>query len=208
MLVGYVIAVALSWRYEWIAYPYVTLTMGAAILPDLNRIELALPASTIETVLGIPWSWVPLHRVSGTLLIVCLGSLLAPTRLRRRVFALLAVGATSHYTLDLMLYKPSGLSGPFLWPLTDHRFAIEGIYLSSDRWPALVMITIAAAVWYLDRRRARANGEASVDGSTTDNDRGVTIQPGDPAVSVDALCPYYRWVTVPPQLRNEIVLSL
>ena len=168
MLVGYTIAVVLSWRYEWLAYPYVTLVMGAAILPDLNRIELVLPAATIEATLGIPWSWVPLHRISGTLLVVCLGTLCAPTHLRRRVFALLAIGATSHYTLDSLLYKPSGLSGPFLWPISEYRFAIEGIYLSSDRWPVLVMGTVAAVVWYVDRRRSRAN-EMPVDDSTSDN---------------------------------------
>jgi hypothetical protein len=143
--------------------------LDAAILSGLNRIELVLPASTIEAALGVPWSWMPLHRVSGTFLIVCLGTLLAPTRLRRRVFVLLAIGATSHYTLDLMLYKPSGLSGPFLWPISEYRFAIEGIYLSSDRWPALMMITVAAAVWYLDRRRSRTNNETSADDITTDD---------------------------------------
>lgn len=157
MLVGYTLAVVLSWRYEWITYPYRTLVMGAAILPDLNRLELVLPATTIEATLGMPWSWIPLHRISGTLLVVCLGTLLAPTRLRRGVFALLTIGATSHYMLDLMLYKPSGLFGPFLWPVTDYRFAIDGIYLSSDRWPALVMLTVAVAVWYIDRRHSPNN---------------------------------------------------
>ena len=157
MLVGYVIAIVLSWRYEWITYPYITLVMGAAILPDLNRIELVLPAATIEAILGVPWLWTPLHRVSGTFLVVCLGTLLAPKRLRRRVFALLVVGAASHYGLDLLLYQPSGLAGPFFWPITDYRLAIEGFYLSSDRWPALVMTPIAAVVWYFDRRRFRAD---------------------------------------------------
>ena len=95
MLVGYVIAVVLSWRYEWITYPYVTLTMGAAILPDLNRIELVLPAATIEAILGVPWLWTPLHRVSGTFIVVCLGTLLAPKPLRRRVFALLVTSPTT-----------------------------------------------------------------------------------------------------------------
>ena len=168
MLVGYVVAVVLSWRYEWITYPYVTLVMGAAILPDLNRTELVLPAATIETALGVPWSWTPLHRVSGTFLVVCFGALLAPKRLRRRVFALLVIGATSHYALDLLLYKPPGLVGPFFWPITDYRFALEGFYLSSDRWPALVMTPVAAVVWFLDRRRAGVNDEKSVDCTAID----------------------------------------
>ena len=161
ILVGYVLAVLLSWRADWITAPYITLVMGAAVLPDLNRIELVIPAATVEATLGIPWSWTPLHRVSGTFLVICLGTLLASKQIRRRVFVLLAIGAASHYALDFFLYKPSGLTGPFLWPLTDHRFAVEGFYLSSDRWPALVMMAIAAIVWFLDRRRTRIDSEVS-----------------------------------------------
>lgn len=53
MLVGYAIAVALSRQYEWIAYPYNTLVMGAAILPDLNQIELVLLATTMQSDVGV-----------------------------------------------------------------------------------------------------------------------------------------------------------
>ena len=91
ILVGYVLAVLLSWRADWITAPYITLVMGAAVLPDLNRIELVIPAATIEATLGIPWSWTPLHRVGGTFLIICLGTMLASKQLRRRVFGLLVI---------------------------------------------------------------------------------------------------------------------
>jgi len=152
VLVGYVLAVLLSWRYEWITYPFVVVAMFGALLPDLNRIELLLPAATIEATLQIPWSWTPLHRVGGTLVVIAIGVVLAPATCRRGVAALLALGAGSHYLLDFFLYKPSGLTGPFLWPFTSHRFAVEGFYLSSDRWTAAVMILIALVVWYADRR--------------------------------------------------------
>jgi membrane-bound metal-dependent hydrolase YbcI (DUF457 family) len=169
ILGGYVIAVLLSWRADWITGPYVTLVMGAAILPDLSRIELVIPAATVEATLGVSWSWIPLHQVSGTFLVICLGTLLASKRLRRQVFLLLAIGSTSHYTLDFFLYNPSGRTGPLLWPFTDHRFAVNGFYLSSDRWPALVMMIVAATVWLLDRRRSRMNNEVSTNHSPTDD---------------------------------------
>ena len=157
ILVGYVIAVLLSWRANRITGPYITLMMGAALLPDLNRIELVLPAATVEATLGIPWSWTPLHRVGGTLLVICLGTLLTSKQLRRQVFGLLAIGAASHYTLDFLLYKPAGRTGPLLWPFTDHRFAIEGFYLSSDRWPAVGAMALAGLVWVMERHWMRAD---------------------------------------------------
>jgi hypothetical protein len=45
----------------------------------------------------------------------------------------------------------SGLTLPLLWPITDHRFAMPGLYLSSDRWPAVVATAVAAVVWVVDR---------------------------------------------------------
>lgn len=155
VLTGYVIAVVLSWRYEWMTYPFVTVVMAGAILPDLNRLELVIPAAAVEAALGIPFSWTPLHRFGGTALVVCIGALLAPKRYRRVVFALLALGAFSHYLLDFFLYNPSGLAGAFLWPLTDYRTPVEGFYLSSDRWPAAVAGFVSVAVWAIDRRIVR-----------------------------------------------------
>lgn len=150
-LCGFVVAVVLSWRLEWLTRPFVPVAMLGAVLPDLNRIDLLVPDELVAATLGVPFSWTPLHRVGGTLLVVCLGALLAHPRHRRAVFTLLAVGAASHYGLDFMLYKPSGLSGPLLWPFLTHGFAIDGIYVSSDRWPAAVATTVAAAVWFVDR---------------------------------------------------------
>lgn len=151
VLVGYMIGVVLSWRYDWLGYPFIAVVIAGAILPDLNRIELLVPAATIEAVLGLPFSWTPLHRAGGTLLVVCLGTLLARKQYRRAVFALLFVGAASHYLLDFWLYKPSGVSGPLLWPFVTDGFRIDGFYLSSDRWPAVVSTVAAIVIWVVDR---------------------------------------------------------
>lgn len=152
VLIGYMIAVVISWRYEWLDYPFVAVVMAGAILPDLNRIELLVPAVAIEAALGIPFSWTPLHRAGGTLLIVCLGALLATKQYRRAVFALLFVGAASHYLLDFWLYKPSGVSGALLWPFVTYGFGIDGFYLSSDRWPAIVVTIAAIVIGGIDRQ--------------------------------------------------------
>jgi membrane-bound metal-dependent hydrolase YbcI (DUF457 family) len=152
VLVGYTIAVVLSWQYEWLGYPFVAVTMAGAILPDLSRLDLLVPAATIETTFAVPFSWIPLHRAGGTLLVVCLGGLLAPKRYRRAVFALLFAGAASHYLLDFFLYKPSGVTGPLLWPFVTDGFVIDGFYRSSDRWPAVVATAGVLAVRFVERR--------------------------------------------------------
>lgn len=155
-LVGFVVGTVLSWRDDRVTAPFVTLAMVGAVSPDLNRIELLVPAPTVETLLGVPWTWTPLHQVGGTLVVVATAAVLVHPRHRRLAVALLAVGATSHYALDFLLYKPSGLTSPMLWPFTVHRFAIEGIYVSSDRWPAVVAGVVALCVWVIDRRLAAA----------------------------------------------------
>lgn len=151
-LVGFVVGTALSWRDDRVTAPFVTLVMVGALSPDLNRIELLVPDPTVETLVGIPWTWTPLHRLGGTVLVVAVAALLVHRRHRRLTVALLAAGATSHYALDFLLYKPSGLTSPLLWPFTVHRFAVEGIYLSSDRWLAVVAGGAALCVWLIDRR--------------------------------------------------------
>ena len=97
------------------------------------------------------FSWSPFHRVSGTVVVILIGVLLVPARLRRGVFLLLSLGAGSYYLLDFFLYKPSGLFRALLWPITGQRFASDEFYLSSDRRTAVVAVVIAVVVWVVDR---------------------------------------------------------
>lgn len=152
-LVGFVIGVVLSWRYDWISYQFVAVVMLGAVIPDFNRLEFIFPSSAVSSLLGVPFSWVPIHSAGGTLLVVCIGALLAPTQYRRAVFALLFVGAASHYLLDAFLYRPSGVTGALLWPFVTHGFSVNGFYLSSDRWPAVLATVVAGVVWFVNRSR-------------------------------------------------------
>ncbi|SDK16607.1 LexA-binding, inner membrane-associated putative hydrolase [Halovenus aranensis] len=151
ILVGYVVVTALSWRWAWISPQLVTVAMVGSTLPDLNRIDLVLPDSTVEELLSLSFSWTPLHRAGGTLVMIAVGSLLVPKRLRRGVFALLLLGVGSHYALDFLLYKPAGVTADLLWPFTGRQFVIDGFYLSSDRWPAAVATVLALGAWAVDR---------------------------------------------------------
>jgi len=157
LLAGYVLATVLSWRSEWVSAPLVTVAMVGATLPDLDRIEMLIDAAFVEAVLGIPFSWAPLHHVGGTAIVVAIGVLLVPPRLRRATLAMLVLGAASHYTLDFFIYRPSGLAYPSMWPITGRRLANGGFYRSVDRWAALVATLVAGTVWVVDRRRDETN---------------------------------------------------
>ena len=56
VLAGLIIATIASWRYAWITPPLVVACMVGAAIPDLNRIDLVLPADTITALIGLPWT--------------------------------------------------------------------------------------------------------------------------------------------------------
>ena len=152
VLAAYILATALSWHYGWIDPRYVTIAMAGAITPDLSRFDLLIPAEWIEATFGLPFSWGAFHTLGGTTFVVAIGTLLVPRRYRLRVFAMLMLGALSHHALDLLLLNPSGHSYAVFWPATQYHPPSPGLYLSTDRWPALVAGLVAAVVWAVDRR--------------------------------------------------------
>nr|WP_086009510.1 metal-dependent hydrolase [Natrialba chahannaoensis] len=153
VLAGYVIGTLLSMRYEWMRPAHVTLVMIGALVPDFVKIELLLPDPAVSFLLGIPFSWAPLHTLIGTLIVALLGSLFVSPNLRRRAFALIVVGVVSHHILDIVLVTTTGYSYAVFWPLSEFRFPAADLFLSSDRWPALVAATSAFVVWLFSRHR-------------------------------------------------------
>ena len=124
--------------------------VGAAI-PDLNRIDLIIPEEIITAIIGIPWSWGITHRAGGALLIALIFTLLVRTDVRKPVFALLCVGIASHFVIDYFLWQPTGTTNLMLWPFLDLTVDYQGVYRSSDRWPAVVATIAAGIVLAIDR---------------------------------------------------------
>ncbi|KYH25076.1 hypothetical protein HAPAU_28970 [Halalkalicoccus paucihalophilus] len=155
-LVLYVVLTVASWRIEWLTPSFVTVGMMGAMIPDLTKIKLVVPSHRVESVLGVPFDWFALHTLGGSLVSVLIGAVLVPSRYRTRVFSLLALGATSHLLLDALLINPSGYSYALFWPLTGYHPPTPGLYLSTDRWPALAAGALAALV-RLHTRRLRAD---------------------------------------------------
>jgi len=151
VLVGYIIGVVLSWKYEWISRSYITIIMVGAALPDIVRIRLLLDPFTIEDHIGIPFSWTPLHTLGGVLISGMIIACFFGEKTGKRVFLLLMIGAISHLFLDAFLITASGYSYAVFWPFIRSRLTISGIYLSTDVLPSVLAIISAFVFWKIDR---------------------------------------------------------
>ncbi|WP_137289816.1 metal-dependent hydrolase [Natronorubrum halophilum] len=158
VLVGYVIGMLLSLRYERLRSAHVTLAMVGALSPDFAKIDLFVPDGLVAALLGVPFSWSPLHTLVGSVLVVGLCSLLLAPEYRTQAIALFAIGALSHHVLDVLLMTPTGEAYAVFWPLTEYRLPAGGLFLSSDRWPAAVAGLCAALVWTIARYRDDPTG--------------------------------------------------
>lgn len=150
--IAYTLCTLLAFHYDWLTPQYVTIGMAGAFIPDLAKIDLVVGSSTVAAAIDAPFDWFALHTVGGVLVAVLVGVLLAAQDERRRVFALLALGAGSHLVADALLLKASGLSSPLLWPVTNTPIPTPGLYRSTDLWPSIVTGLIALATWYAVRK--------------------------------------------------------
>ena len=153
VLTAYVLAALIALRDDRVTPAMTTAAMVGGLVPDLNRIGLVLPAPTVESALGVPLGWDAFSTVGGVAVVLGLGTLAVPPRLRRRTAAMLALGASSHFLLDYLLLFPSGYGHPYLWPVTAAGLPGPGLYLSSARWPAVVALALATVAWIAARRQ-------------------------------------------------------
>lgn len=158
VLLGYAVATLLSWRYDWLSPAYVTVAMAGAMIPDLAKADLLVPGGLVERALGVPFDWFALHTVGGVAVSVLVGAAVVRSDLRRRVAALLALGAATHLLADGLLVNPSGRSYAMLWPLTRWHPPTPGLYLSTQVEPTLAAGAGAAAVWLATRVRTDESG--------------------------------------------------
>ena len=152
VLVGFVIAVVLSWRFAWITPPFIAVAMVGAAIPDLNRMQLLVHESSIEAMLGVPWSWSVFHRAGGALLVVMILTVLVRREYMVPVSTMLLIGVSSHFLLDYGLWQASGRTSLMLWPITDAYLDVGGFYRSSDRWPMILALVASVLVIVVDHR--------------------------------------------------------
>lgn len=146
-LIAYTLAMLLSWRYDWLTRPYVTVSMAGAFIPDMTKVRYILPSDQVKLLIGVPFDWDALHTGGPVLLCVLIGVTLVAPRQRKRVFALLLLGAASHLVADALLLTASGRSYAVFWPLTLYHPPTPGLYLSTQPEPTILAAVAALFVW-------------------------------------------------------------
>lgn len=121
--------------------------MAGAFIPDIVKIRLLIPSAAVESLLGVPFSWDPIHRLGGTLICILIGVVLVDETRRHKTLFVLTLGAGSHLIADALLTNVSGRSYPVLWPLTRWHPPTPGLYLSTQPEPTIVTGVLAAVVW-------------------------------------------------------------
>ena len=154
VLVAFALFTALGWVIEWLEPRWVVVGMVGAILPDLDRLDMIVDSSVLETLLGVPFSWSAIHTLGGVVLLSLGGALLFGTaRARKRAFLLLVAGGVSHLPLDAVKAWADGYNGAYLYPLSWWRNPTPGWYVSADRWVLVAALVCAAVVFVVDRRQ-------------------------------------------------------
>ncbi|WP_136601165.1 metal-dependent hydrolase [Salinigranum halophilum] len=156
-LIAYSLGTLLSWCYEWISPAYVTVAMAGAFIPDLTKVMLVLPSDVVAAWLSMPFDWYALHTLGGSLVSVALGVALVASVERKRIAALLGLGATSHLFADLLLLSPSGHSFPVLWPLSYIHPPTIDLYLSTQPEPMILAAVVAGVLFIMTRLRTRSD---------------------------------------------------
>jgi hypothetical protein len=98
--IAYTLCTLLAARYRWLTPQYVTVGMAGAFVPDIAKVDLVLPGAVVGKALGVPVSWFGVHTLGGAAVAALVGVVLAASGERRRVAALLALGAGSHLAAD------------------------------------------------------------------------------------------------------------
>lgn len=160
VLVAYVVVQVLAWRVDRLSKPHAVVAMAGALLPDLVKVTMFVPPSEVASLLGVAFSWLPLHRLGGIVAVAGILAGFVESRARGTVFVLLLGGAAIHLLLDLFLARPGPWTYDLLYPLTRWRAPVLGLdlYHSFDRWPSLASGALAAAVALLTRYRGGIAG--------------------------------------------------
>jgi len=154
VLLAYTVCLVLAQRVAWIQRPYVTVAMVGAMTPDLAKVHLVVSGWEIQRHLSIPVSWSALHTTGGVIISLLIIITIVRSPLRKRVGALLALGAGTHLVADAMLRSVTYRSFPIFWPLTTYRPPTPGLYLSTDPWLTAMAVVLAVTVTTLVRYRS------------------------------------------------------
>jgi hypothetical protein len=158
--VAYVLLTVASWRIEWLTDRWVVLGLAGTAIPDLVKVGILLDERTVESALGVPFTYAPLGTLGGVVVVTALLTLGFARRHWRRVFPLVLSGGVVGVALDGLRAYADGHAGPYLYPLL-WRPPTPNLFVSADPLVLVVALAAAAATALLDRRVIGRRPEAS-----------------------------------------------
>lgn len=161
VLAVYAVLTVVSWWRDGLEERHVAVAVVGVVLPDFSKVFLLVSESTISSLLGLPFSWHPLHRLGGVVVLAAAFSLLFERSRRLQVAGYALLGGLAHFPLDALLIRADGHSPPYFYPLSWWQPPAGDLFLSSDLWPVIPIGLLAAAVWLVDRRHGDPRGVGS-----------------------------------------------
>ena len=147
VLVMYVLLQVVAWYEPRLTPPYIAAGMVGGLLPDIAKLQLILPRSRVEALLGVPFSWQGVSWVWGIVLVVLALSFLVDVKHRKAVIGLLLSGSIVHLLLDGIIHSPGRRPTTLLRPTT--YLQLPELYLSSNVWPAVIAVVVSFVVFTL-----------------------------------------------------------
>ncbi|MEA5388473.1 hypothetical protein VB779_16500 [Haloarculaceae archaeon H-GB11] len=118
------------------------------------KIKILVDPETIESYLGLPFTWVTPATLGGVLLLSAVITMGFPRTEWRRAYVALLTGAVLSLVGDWLRAFPDGHSDPWLYPfLLTYRPPTPGLYVTSDPLVLGVVIAVTTCVLLLDRYR-------------------------------------------------------
>lgn len=152
VLVPFIVLVPVSWRVEWLDRGWISVAMGGAAIPDLEKLSVVLDPRAVESLLGYPFTYEAISSLGGVLLIGAVIAL-AFADARRRAYAFLVFGGLTALVIDGMRAFADGTANPWLYPFSYARIPTPSLYVTSDWYVPMLSVALAVLVVLLDRYR-------------------------------------------------------
>jgi hypothetical protein len=153
VLVAWSLATILGFRFKQFSQNNVAIVMLGALIPDIYKITLVLDSFGIN----VQGFLSPIHLPVGSLLIAVIISLFFIEK--RLIFLFLAMGITTHYVLDLLLFS-GGME--IFYPFSTLKFQI-GIISVTDLHITILSIILASIVFLVYKKFDKNN--SNLDGN-------------------------------------------
>jgi hypothetical protein len=152
ILVTSALLTAASWWLDRLRPPWIVVGLGGVAIPDLVKVRLLVDGSTVESLLGMPFSWGGIETIGGVALLAGAITMAFDRRWWPRVYSLLIAGGAVGLLLDGLRMFADGRSGTWLFPLLPtYRPPTPGLFVTSDLAVPAVAALAAALVFAADR---------------------------------------------------------